>query len=53
MKYVEMLCTMIAQLLNGAPVDQVDEAAKDPLVASVLGGMNPQHAIVSVKCYIS
>ncbi|WP_379160890.1 manganese catalase family protein [Paenibacillus sp. sgz5001063] len=45
--HVEMLCTMIAQLLDGAPVDQVDEAAKDPLIASVLGGMNPQHAIVS------
>ncbi|UQZ33313.1 manganese catalase [Paenibacillus sp. PK3_47] len=45
--HVEMLCTMIAQLLDGAPADQVDEAAKDPLIASVLGGMNPQHAIVS------
>lgn len=45
--HVEMLCTMISQLLDGAPADQVDEAAKDPLIASVLGGMNPQHAIVS------
>ncbi|MCV4234628.1 manganese catalase family protein [Virgibacillus sp. LDC1] len=45
--HVEMLSTMIAQLLDGAPADQVDEAAKDPLIAAALGGMNPQHAIVS------
>ncbi|KAA9001000.1 manganese catalase family protein [Paenibacillus spiritus] len=45
--HVEMLCTMISQLLDGAPADQVDEAAKDPLLAAVMGGMNPQHAIVS------
>lgn len=45
--HVEMLCTMIAQLLDGAPADQVDKAAKDPVIAAALGGMNPQHAIVS------
>jgi len=45
--HVEMLSTMIAQLLDGAPADQVDEAAKDPAIAAALGGMNPQHAIVS------
>ncbi len=45
--HVEMLSTMIAQLLDGAPADQVDEAAKDPMIAAALGGMNPQHAIVS------
>ncbi|GIP22842.1 manganese catalase family protein [Paenibacillus sp. J22TS3] len=45
--HVEMLCTMISQLLEGAPADQVDEMAKDPLIAAALGGMNPQHTIVS------
>ncbi|NGZ76219.1 manganese catalase family protein [Saccharibacillus alkalitolerans] len=45
--HVEMLATMIAQLLDGAPVDQVDQAAKDPVIAAALGGMNPQHVIVS------
>ncbi|QXE00882.1 manganese catalase family protein [Terribacillus sp. DMT04] len=44
--HVEMLATMIAQLLDGAPAHTQDEAAKDPVVEAVLGGMNPQHAIV-------
>lgn len=45
--HVEMIATMIARLLEGSPIDQ-DAAAKDnPLVAAVLGGMSPQHAIVS------
>ncbi|WP_166239590.1 manganese catalase family protein [Paenibacillus turpanensis] len=45
--HVEMLATMIAQLLDDAPVDQQEQAAKDPVIGAVLGGMNPQHAIVS------
>lgn len=45
--HVEMLCTMIAQLLDGAPAAELDAAAQDPLVAAVLGGTNPQHLIVS------
>lgn len=45
--HVEMLSTMIAQLLDGAPVDQLEEAAKDPVIGAALGGMNPQHVIVS------
>ncbi len=45
--HVEMLATMIAQLLDNAPVQDQEEAAKNPIIASVLGGMNPQHAIVS------
>lgn len=45
--HVEMLATMIAQLLEGAPVEQQERAAQDPIVGSVLGGMNPQHVIVS------
>ena len=45
--HVEMLATMIAQLLDGAPAHDQDEAAKNPVVEAVLGGMNPQHAIVN------
>lgn len=45
--HVEMLATMIARLLDGAPVGDVETAAKDPLVGAILGGMNPQHVIVS------
>lgn len=45
--HVEMLATMIAQLLDKAPVEEQEEAAKDPIVASVMGGMNVQHAIVN------
>ncbi len=45
--HVEMISTMIAHLLEGAPVDQLEQAAKDPLIGAVLGGMNPQHVIVS------
>ncbi|MBB6454752.1 Mn-containing catalase [Salirhabdus euzebyi] len=45
--HVEMIATMIAQLLDGAPAKEQEEAAKDPAVEAVLGGMNPQHMIVS------
>lgn len=47
MAHVEMLATMIARLLEKGPVDGQEQAAKDPAVAAVLGGMNPQHAIVN------
>jgi len=45
--HVEMIATMIAQLLDGAPVQDQEEAAKDPVIEAVLGGMNPQHVIVN------
>lgn len=45
--HVEMLATMIARLLDNAPLDTLEEAAKDPMVAAILGGSNPQHMIVS------
>lgn len=47
MSHVEMLATMIARLLEKGPVDAQEEAAKDPMVAAVLGGMNPQHVNVN------
>jgi Mn-containing catalase len=46
--HVEMLATMIAHLLDGAPVKEQEAAyANNPAVAAIMGGMNPQHAIVS------
>ncbi len=46
--HVEMLATMIGLLLSGAsPEQQAQQAAGNPAVAAVMGGMNPQHLIVS------
>jgi Mn-containing catalase len=56
--HVEMLATMIAHLLDKAPINLQEDGAKDPVVGAVMGGtsprdvvmaaaMNPQHAIVS------
>ena len=46
--HVEMLTTMIARLLEGAPNETTEKAAAaNPVLGAVLGGMNPQHAIVS------
>lgn len=55
--HVEMLATMIAHLLDKAPIKMQEDGAKDPIVGAVMGGinardvitasMNPQHATVS------
>ncbi|MGI3781036.1 MAG: manganese catalase family protein [Janthinobacterium lividum] len=46
--HVEMLTVMIARLLEGAPSETTEKAAAaNPALAAVLGGMNPQHAIVA------
>jgi len=59
--HVEMIATMIAQLLDNAPVSEQEQAAQipainaalggsnveDAVVKTILGGMNPQHGIVS------
>ncbi|MDT7788741.1 MAG: Mn-containing catalase [Pseudonocardiales bacterium] len=46
--HVEMLATMVARLLEGAPADVTAQAvADDPVMAAVIGGMDPQQAIVS------
>jgi Mn-containing catalase len=46
--HVEMLTTMMARLLEGAPSETVAEAAaSNPALAAVLGGQNVQHAIVT------
>ncbi|OLT39981.1 manganese catalase [Saccharomonospora sp. CUA-673] len=46
--HVEMLATMIAQLLEKAPVGVTEAAVQsDPTVAAVIGGTDLQHAIVA------
>jgi Mn-containing catalase len=54
--HVEMLAVMIARLLEKAPAESQEEAARNPIVgavmggvdpASVIAGMDPQHIIVS------
>jgi Mn-containing catalase len=46
--HVEMLATMIAQLLEKAPVGLVEGAVQDdPTVAAIVGGTDPQQAIVA------
>jgi Mn-containing catalase len=47
MGHVEMLATMVARLLEGAPATMTAEAAEDPVIAAVLGGMDPQQAIIA------
>jgi Mn-containing catalase len=47
MGHVEMLATMVARLLEGAPATATAAAAEDPVMAAVLGGMDPQQAIVA------
>lgn len=46
--HVEMLATMIAQLLDDAPLGVTEGAVQDdPVVAAVVGGTDVQHAIVA------
>ncbi len=55
--HIEILATLIAHLLDKAPLKVQEDGAQDPIVGSVMGGgkprdvilasMNPQHAIVS------
>jgi Mn-containing catalase len=46
--HVEMLTVMLARLLEGAPGEVTEKAvALNPVLAAVIGGQNPQHAIVS------
>ncbi|KKB34773.1 manganese catalase family protein [Bacillus thermotolerans] len=45
--HIEMIATMIARLLDRAPVNEQEKASKDPVIGAIMGGMNPQHVIVS------
>ena len=41
--HIEMLSTAVALNLDGAPAEVQDDAAKNPMVAAILGGMDPRH----------
>jgi Mn-containing catalase len=46
--HVEMLCTMIARLNEGAPLSVQEAAAADnPILMGIYGGQNAQHTIVN------
>jgi len=46
--HIELLSTMVARLLDDAPVTELEAAAaSNPALAAIIGGMDPQHAIVS------
>ena len=45
--HIEMLATAVALNLRNAPAEMQDEAAKDPIVEAVLGGMDPRHVLSS------
>lgn len=45
--HIEMLATMVSRLLEGTSLEDQQSAMKDPATAAVMGGMNPQHAIVA------
>ncbi|PJE99188.1 catalase [Streptomyces carminius] len=46
--HVEMLATMVARLLEGAPNTETTKVAvSDPAVGAVMGGMDPQQAIIA------
>lgn len=55
--HVEMIATMIARLLESSPVEAQEDAAKNSMIGTIMGGgriedvilagMDPQHAIVS------
>lgn len=46
--HIEMLATMIAHLLNHAPIKLQEQGAQDPVVGAVMGGTNPRDVIVDV-----
>jgi Mn-containing catalase len=45
--HVEMLCTMIARLLETSPIEDQEEMAKNSLVGAVMGGARVEDAIVA------
>lgn len=49
LSHIEFLGHAVALNLEGAPLSMQEEAAKDPVVNAILGGMNPRH-ILSSAC---
>jgi Mn-containing catalase len=46
--HIEILSTLIAQLLEKAPVSAQEEAAQNPVVEAVMGGGNPRHLMMEM-----
>lgn len=47
LSHIEFLGHAVALNLEGAPLSMQEEAAKDPVVNAILGGMNPRHILSS------
>ncbi|MDN2564908.1 manganese catalase family protein [Aquibium sp. A9E412] len=47
LSHIEFLGHAVALNLEGATVSEQDEAAQDPVVNAILGGMNPRHILSS------
>ncbi|EAR50504.1 manganese-containing catalase [Oceanicola granulosus HTCC2516] len=47
LSHIEFLGHAVALNLEGAPVTVQEEAAKDPIVNAIMGGMNPRHILSS------
>ncbi|MCQ0988364.1 manganese catalase family protein [Jiella marina] len=47
LSHIEFLGHAVALNLEGAPVTEQEEAAKDPVVNAILGGANPRHLLSS------
>jgi Mn-containing catalase len=47
LSHIEFLGHAVALNLEGAPVTVQEEAAQDPVVKAIMGGMNPRHVISS------
>jgi len=47
LSHIEFLGHAVALNLEGAPVEVQEDAAQDPVVHAILGGMNPRHILSS------
>jgi Mn-containing catalase len=46
--HVEMLATMVAHLLEKAPIKMQEDGAKDPIVGAVMGGTKPENVMMDM-----
>jgi Mn-containing catalase len=51
--HIEMLATMIAHLLDNAPVKMQEDGAADPVVGAVMGGRNPRDEIMALATAVN
>ena len=47
LSHIEFLGHAVALNLEGAPTDIQEDAARDPVVHAIMGGMNPRHILSS------